>query len=103
MKVLRRKMIRRTVAMLMLDVLILTGCSTPRFCRARLCNSRATKSCYNVDNSEDVRYYCKNCIPICDLCYNEAVKFKESEGWEVYVCNSCNYWELLEMYKRRGS
>lgn len=100
MKMMKRKISRRVIGLLTAVVLILTGCSTPRFCQARLCERGATKSCYNVDNSEDVRYFCKTCIPCCDMCYNDAVKFKVSDGWEVYVCDNCDYWELLEIYRK---
>ena len=100
MKKLKSKMFRRGIGLLTAAVLILTGCSAPRFCQARLCDRKATKSCYNVDNSEDVEYFCKYCIPCCDMCYNDAVKFKVSDGWKVYVCETCDYWEFLEIIKR---
>lgn len=90
------KMSRKQIALLMLAVLILTGCSSkPCFG----CNSwMDTKSCYNVNNPQEVRHYCEDCLPRCNLCWIQrpfyevdAVRYKIYEsGGIMWFCESCD-------------
>lgn len=104
MKMVRGIVMKRTIMMLVLAVLTLTGCASNYCCD---CNRPAAKSCYNVENPEDIKYYCEQCLPKCDLGILEhtyliryADKFyKHENGRITYLCDICDYSELKPYLK----
>lgn len=95
---------KRRIIMLILAVLILTGCDSNYCCD---CNGPAWKSCYNVEDPEDVQYFCELCLPKCNLGILEhtslirhADKFYRHEnGRIIYLCDMCDYSELKPYLK----
>ena len=85
------KMSRQIIALLMMAVLVLTGCSS-KPCYG--CHSwKNTKSIYNVNNPQEERHYCEDCLRGCNLCWKEdAVRYKIYEsGAMLWFCESCDH------------
>ena len=69
MKMMKRKISRRVIGLLTVAMLILSGCtSTTNSCRYSYCDEEATRKCRNLNDPEDVEYYCDSHCPECLVC-----------------------------------
>jgi len=103
MKTVKRVNSKRIIGMLLVAILFMTGCSSTS---CENCDRKATKECYNVNDSEDVRYFCDIHCPSCDVCMiqsplgdSDAVRFKVTTG-TMYFCNLHDYQDVLQIFGR---
>lgn len=68
MKILKNRRFRSVIGLLIASILTFTGCASTITCRDSYCDEEATRKCRNLNDPEDVEYYCDSHCPKCDVC-----------------------------------